>query len=606
MTPAPSAPHGTRTSPVRVSDLSLARKLGQMIMGERAHVSPDEARRFHLGSVLSGAGSAPAGNRAADWVALNDAFWEAMMRPEPGHVPIPLLYAVDAVHGHAAVRGATVFPHHVGLGAAHDPDLVARVAATCAREVLATGLDWNFAPTLAIARTPRWGRTYESFGADPALVAAYADRYVRAMQGTLREDGVLACAKHWVGDGATVLGEDQGDTRCSLEELHATDMPPYAAAIAAGVLTVMASFSSWNGVKCHANRQLLTDELKGRLGFEGLVVSDWDGVDQVADDLPTAVALAVNAGVDIIMVSADWRRALSALESAVATGAIPMARIDDAVHRILHVKACAGLFERARPSQRPGVHAGALGSAAHRAVAREAVRKSCVLLKHEGDVLPLSRGARVLVAGRNGNDRGHQCGGFTLAWQGVTGNDAIEGGTSVWEAIRHVAPQAEWSPDGAAADPARHDVAVVVIGERPYAEGQGDIRAGARVASGAAVGLRTAELVPYGPTLELAQMHPEDLATIRTIAGRGIPVVAVLLSGRPLVVTAELAASAAFVAAWWPGSEGAGVADVLFGDHDFTGRLPFPWPARMGETPAAMGELFPRGYGLRAALVPAR
>jgi hypothetical protein len=335
-----------------------------------------------------------------------------------------------------------------------------------------------------------------------------------------------------------------------------------------------------------------------------VVVSDWDGVDQVHADRVTAVAQAVNAGVDIIMVSADWRGMLAALDEAITRALIPMSRIDDAVRRILWVKEQAGLFERPRPAQRPAViaHATApiVGSTAHRAVAREAVRKSCVLLAHDGETLPLARGQRILVAGRLADDRGAQCGGFTIAWQGVRGNDAIAGGASVWEAIRAVAPHAEWSADGSLADAARHDVAVVVIGEHPYAEGQGDIR-GARVASGAALGLPCAELVPYGDTLELHARHPEDLATIERIAALGIPVVTVLVSGRPVVAEQEMAASSAFVAAWLPGSEAQGVADLLFGDEDFQGRLPFAWPERMGADATAMGCRFPRGYGLTLA-----
>lgn len=587
-----------------MAQLSPAHKLGQLVMGERASVTADDVRAHGLGSLLSGAGSFPGDNTVAEWVALNDAYWAASMDEQSGRPAIPLLYAVDAVHGHAAVRGATIFPHHIGIGAAHDPDLVERMAHVCAREVLATGLDWNFAPTIAIARNPRWGRTYESFSDDAELVATYARRFVRGMQGTLRDDGVVACAKHWVGDGATTFGEDQGDTPLSLDELMAVDIRPYREAIDAGVLTVMASFNSWQGTKCHGSHTLLTDVLKGTLGFRGLVVSDWDGVDQVHPDRVTAVAQAVNAGVDIIMVSADWRGMLAALDEAVARALIPMARIDDAVRRVLWVKEQAGLFDRPRPAQRPTVIAHAtspvVGSAAHRAVAREAVRKSCVLLAHDGETLPLARTQRILVAGRLADDRGAQCGGFTVAWQGVRGNEAIAGGTSVWEAIRAVAPHAEWSADGRLADPTRHDVAVVVIGEHPYAEGQGDIR-GARVASGAALGLPCAELVPYGESLELHARHPEDLATIEAITARGIPVVTVLISGRPVVAEQELAASAAFVAAWLPGSEAQGIADLLFGDEDFQGRLPFPWPARMGADADEMGCRFPRGYGLTLA-----
>ena len=597
--PAPAPGTSPRVERL-LAAFTLPQKLGQLVMGERAHVTPDDVRAHHLGTLLSGAGSFPGANTPADWVALNDAYWAASMDEAPGRVPVPLLYAVDAIHGHAAVRGATVFPQHIGLGAAHDPDLAERVAAVCAREVLVTGLDWNFAPTLAVARNLRWGRSYESLSDDPALVAAYAARLVRGLQGTLRDDGVLACAKHWIGDGATAFGEDQGDAPLSLDALRETDLLPYRAALDAGVLTVMASFNSWQGTKCHGSHALLTGLLKGELGFRGLVVSDWDGVDQLHEDRIEAAARALNAGVDVLMVSADWRGMLAALAAGVADGRIPLGRVDDAVRRVLWVKEQAGLFERPRPAARRWANHPSFGSSMHRTVAREAVRKSCVLLAHDGAVLPVVPGRRVLVAGRLADDRGAQCGGFTIAWQGVRGNDAIEGGTSVWEAIRAMTPGAELSRDGSAADPARHDVAVVVIGEHPYAEGQGDIRVG-RQASGAALGLPCAELVPYGASLELAARHPEDLATIEAIAAQGIPVITVLLSGRPVVANAEIDRSAAFIAAWLPGSEAQGIADLLFGAADFQGRLPMPWPARMGEDAAAMGCRYPRGYGLTLA-----
>ena len=578
--------------------LRLDEKLGQMMMGERASTTPDDVRAYHIGAVLSGSGSVPGANTPADWVTLNDALWAASTDPRDGRAAIPLLYAVDAVHGHANVRGATIFPHHIGLGAAHDPELIERLARVCAREVLATGLDWNFAPTLAVVQNVQWGRTYESFSDDPALVAAYAEAFVRGMQGSLDDDGVLACAKHWIGDGATSEGIDQGDSVLTPDALERTHLPPYLAALRAGVQTVMVSFNSVNGIKCHAHQELLTGLLKERLGFRGLVVSDWDGVDQVADDLDEAIARAVNAGVDMIMCAADWRRRLSGLAAGVASGAIPMTRIDDAVRRILRVKVRAGLLDRARPAERPWAASETFGSAAHRAVAREAVRRSLVLLQHDGEVLPLRASQRILVAGKHADDVSHQCGGFSAAWQGTHGNDAIVGGTSIWQGIQAVAPAATLSVDGSAADPTQHDVAVVVIGEMPYAEGMGDIRPGGRITAPLPGGLFTVNLEPYGTTLELASRHPEDLATIEAIRARGIPVVVVLLSGRPLLVDRELAASQAFIAGWLPGSEGAGVADVLFGAYPFTGVLPVTWPAE-APTPDGHAPLrFPRGYGL--------
>ncbi|WP_310568925.1 glycoside hydrolase family 3 protein [Gemmatimonas sp.] len=578
--------------------MSLAQKLGQMIMSERMATTPDDVRDFHLGSVLSGGGSAPGANTVSDWVAMNDAYWAASMSEANGRLPIPLLYAVDAVHGHANVLGATVFPHNIGLGCARDPELVERTARVMAKEVLATGVDWTFAPTLAVAQNIHWGRTYESFSEDPALVASYAAGYVRGVQHDLGTDGVIACAKHWVGDGGTTAGNDQGDTAISQEALERTHMSPYYPALEAGLLTVMASFNSWNGDKCHGHRYLLTDVLKGRLGFDGLVVSDWDGVDYLHEDYGTAIGMAVNAGMDVFMVSLEWKRCLELLQQQVEAGIVPMSRIDDAVLRILSVKLRFGLFEKPRPAERAWSKSDSFGSAAHRDIAREAVRKSLVLLKNEHALLPLSRAARILVAGKSAHNRGHQCGGFTVAWQGETTNDAIVGGTSIWEGIQALAPMAALDVTGASADPAHHDVAIVVIGEKPYAEGMGDLRLGGRVEKGSHNPAKPHNLAPYGKSIELAQLHPEDLALITAIASKGISVVTVFVGGRPLVVNAELDASQAFVAAWLPGSEGQGVADVLLGDYPFHGTLSFTWPQSTAPSYKDEAPRFARGYGI--------
>ncbi len=596
--------------------MTLDQKIGQMTQPERMHVSPAEVKAFHIGSVLSGGGSCPGRNRPADWVAMNDAYWAASMEEDEDHLAIPLLYGVDAIHGNGNVRGATIFPHNIGLGATRDPDLIERIGRVTALEVLATGVDWTFAPTLAVALDPRWGRTYESYSEDPALVAEYADRIVKGLQDArngieparLGPDGVVACAKHWVGDGGTDAGVDQGDTVVGEEELRRLHIAPYMPALEAGVLTVMVSLSSWNGSKCHAHRYLIRDVLKGEMRFGGFVVSDWNGIDPLADDYSEAAAMAVNAGIDMFMVPETWKPFISGLKTEVERGAVPIERIDDAVGRILRVKSASGLFDRPRPWARRGSNDTEFGSAEHREVAREAVRKSLVLLKNRRGILPLHKGARILVTGRNAHDRGRQCGGFTVEWQGVSGNDAIEGGTSVWEGIRAMVPGAVLCENGGMdATPEHFDAAVVVIGERPYAEGIGDIREPGPVRPGtnhlpAGPGV----LKPYGQTLELATLHPEDLATIRSLAARGIPVVTILISGRPLVVDAELAESAAFVAAWLPGSEGGGVADVLFGDYEFTGRLPFSWPGRTWMNPGGNGAgpsgeniLFSRGYRLR-------
>lgn len=606
--PLPAIPMTNHSDPqaiaARVDELlarmTLEQKTGQMMQTERMAATPDDVRAHHLGSILSGGGSVPGSNRPFDWIAMNDAYWAASVSDAPGRVPIPLLYGVDAIHGHANVLGATVFPHNMGLGAANDPDLLARIGAATAREILATGVEWTFAPTLAVARDLRWGRTYESYSEDEALVCRYAGPFIRGLQGDLGRDGVIACAKHFVGDGGTTGGRDQGDTVLPEDEFSRVHMAPYGPALEAGVLTVMASFNSWNGEKCHGHRYLLTDVLKGRLGFDGFVISDWDGVDQLSDDSRTAIARAANAGIDMFMVSLEWRRVLDDLTALAREGVIPMARIDDAVRRILTVKARYGLFERPRPAARYWSQQNCLGAAEHRAIAREAVRKSLVLLKHEGGVLPLARSARILVAGKNADNRGHQCGGFTVEWQGTSGNDRIIGGTSIWEGIKAVASDATLSVDGAAADAEAFDVAVVVIGEKPYAEGMGDIRAAGDEAPRGSGVAKKPTLPTYGTTIELAALHPEDIAVIQRIAARGIPVVTVLVSGRPLAVEAELQASSAFVAAWLPGSEGQGVADVLFGDVDFSGRLSFAWPSSPSDTTVTPSRKprFPVGYGL--------
>ena len=574
--------------------MSLRQKIGQMTMAERLSVEPADVKRHGLGALLSGGGSHPGDNAPEDWVRMNDAFWQAAAgdADSPG---IPILYGLDAVHGNNNVQGATIFPHNIGLGAAGNAGLVAEAARITAREMLDSGLDWNFAPTLAVVQDCRWGRTYESFGNDPQRAASFGRHYVEALQG----EGIVGCVKHWVGDGGTRHGIDQGETTLPWEELQATHIAPYLPALEAGVMTLMVSFNSWNGEKCHGHRFLVTELLKERLGFDGLVLSDWDGVNYLDEDYGTAIRLSVNAGLDMFMVPERWREFIDALEAEVRGGQVSGARIDDAVRRILRTKLRYGLFDMPRPARRPGAGAGCTGSAEHRVVARQAVRESLVLLKNEGNLLPLKPRQRILVAGRNAHDLGHQCGGWTQSWQGETGNDTIEG-TSIWEGIRGLAPDARLSAGGSGedADPREHDVAVVVIGERPYAEGFGDIRSGDHllVEAGSMVNGLMNPLEPYARSLNLAETHPEDLACIRRIAGKGVPVVVVLVSGRPLLVGPELAASAAFVAAWLPGTEGGGVAEVLLGESDFRGRLPLPWPGE-GD-PAGGASLFPAGYGL--------
>jgi len=592
-----------------LAKMTLDQKIGQMTQAERQSVTPEDVRRYHLGSVLSGGGSCPGENLPHDWVAMNDAYWEASMAEDEAHLSIPILYGVDAIHGNNNVRGATLFPHNIGLGAARDIDLVERIARITAREVLASGVEWTFAPALAVARNINWGRTYESFSEDPDIVASYAGVLVHGLQDGLGTDSVVASAKHWVGDGGTSNGIDQGETTLSKAELEQLHIKPYHTALAAGALTVMASFNSWNGDKCHGHRYLLTDVLKKEMKFDGFVISDWDGIDYLSEDYFEAVALGINAGIDMFMVPENWKEFIDHTRRHVQRGSIPLQRIDDAVRRILSVKFAYGLFDKPRPSRRFWSNHASFGCREHRDIAREAVRKSLVLLKNEGPVLPLDKNARILVAGRSADNRGHQCGGFSINLQGTCGNDFIEGGTSIWEGIREIAASATLSIDmcGADADADQHDVAIVVIGERPYAEGLGDIRSSEHliVEAGSQIRGSMNVLRPYGNTLVLAKLHPEDLRTISTIAAKGIPVVAVLVSGRPLVVGQELDQSAAFVAAWLPGSEGQGVADVLFGDFDFQGRLSFSWPKSDKHLSASRDKnaapLFPLGYGLSYA-----
>jgi len=588
-----------------LSQMTLNQKIGQMTQTERLSISPEEVKAYHIGSVLSGGGSLPGNNTPADWVAMNQAYWAASVAEDETHLGIPIIYGVDAIHGHNNVKGATVFPHNIGLGAANDPDLLERIARVTAREILASGVEWTFAPTLAVARNDRWGRTYESYSEDPELVSTYAGRFVWGLQGELGRDNIVACAKHWVGDGGTEKGIDQGDTKLPLAELERLHMAPYFPAIRSGVLTIMSSYNSWNGNKCHGHKYLLTDILKKQMAFKGFIISDWNGIDQLAGDFMEAISLATNAGIDMFMVPEKWKEFIEKLRALVQNGDVPMARIDDAVRRILRVKFAYGLLDRPAPAERHWSNHESFGSHQHREVAREAVRKSLVLLKNQDKILPVRKDARILVAGKNADNRGHQCGGFTVEWQGTSGNDAVEGGTSVWEGIHEVVPDSVLSADGSAADGGNFDVAIVVIGEGPYSEGMGDIRGDGEVALGSGMERPEFGLKPYGSTLELAVNHPEDIATIRRITSRGIPVVAILISGRPLVVNQELEQSAAFVAAWFPGSEGGGVADVLFGDYDFQGRLSFSWPKsnddnfNRGDEPYE--PLFPFGHGLSYA-----
>ncbi|MES2337956.1 MAG: exo 1,3/1,4-beta-D-glucan glucohydrolase [Pseudomonadota bacterium] len=571
--------------------MSLEQKVGQTVQGDIGSTTSEDVARYHLGSVLNGGSSSPGGDEfgpASAWVTAADAYYTASMRPAGTRPRIPVMWGSDAVHGHNNIVGATLFPHNIGLGAARDPALMRRIGEVTAIELRVTGLDWTFAPTIAVARDDRWGRTYESFSEDPAIVRDYAPALVEGLQGRrgaadwLKRGHVIATAKHFLGDGGTLGGRDRGDTQASERELIRLYAPAYVAALGAGVQSVMASFSGWNGAKMHGNRSLLTDVLKTRWGFDGLVVGDWDGHARVPGCTPTDCPAALAAGLDMYMAPGSWKGIYEATLAAARSGALPMGRLDDAVRRILRVKLRAGLFEAGPPSSRP--YAGRyelLGSAEHRAVARAAVRQSLVLLKNSG-VLPLKPRAHILVTGDGADDVARQSGGWTLTWQGTgTRPEHFPGATSIFAGLRDAARatggSAEVSADGRYAR--KPDVAIVVFGEDPYAEFQGD----------------RADL--------MFDDARGSLALLQRLKAAGVPTVSVFLSGRPLWVNRHINASDAFVAAWLPGSEGGGVADVLFGKADFRGKLSFSWPGDARGRPLNVGDaryrpLYPYGYGL--------
>jgi beta-glucosidase len=583
-----------------VGQLSLEEKVGQMIQADIGSITPADLRQYPLGSILAGGNAAPRNQLRGPpelWLDLTDEFFTASLAARTNaHPAIPILFGIDAVHGHAKVRGATIFPHNVGLGAAHDPELIERIGRATAAEVAATGIDWTFAPTVAVVRDVRWGRSYESYSESPALVARYAAAMVSGLQGErgtadfMAPGHTLSSIKHFVGDGGTRNGRDQGNTVLAESELLGVHAAGYAPAIDAGAMIVMASYNSWNGVKLHGNRHLLTDVLKGRMGFKGFVVGDWNAQEQVPGCTKFSCAAAILAGVDMLMAPDSWRELYRNTLAQVRSGAIPQARIDDAVRRILRVKAMSGLFDRLPPKQRSDAgHIAELGSAAHRAIAREAVRKSLVLLKNAGQLLPLDPHAHVLVAGAAADDIGRQCGGWTVDWQGDHNTNAdFPGATSIYAGIQAAVTRAGGTAilqvDGRFTD--KPDVAVVVFGEEPYAEFEGD-----------------RETLAYAPG------DATNLATLQRLRAAGIPTVTVFLSGRPLWVNREINASDAFVAAWLPGSEGGGIADVLFRTSagavgfDFTGRLAFSWPnTAMPVTFAAgdraTGAVYGAGFGL--------
>ncbi|WP_282110354.1 glycoside hydrolase family 3 protein [Shewanella algicola] len=592
-----------------LSKMTVEQKVAQMIQPEIRDITVEDMRKYGFGSYLNGGGAYPNNDKhatPADWIALAESLYQASVDDSVDGINIPTMWGTDAVHGHNNVIGATLFPHNIGLGAANNPKLIEQIAAITAKEVMVTGIDWVFAPTVAVVRDDRWGRSYEGYSEDPAIVRDYSFAIVEGLQGAVNGDflsdqRVLSTVKHFLGDGGTEKGIDQGDniaTEKMLVDVHAQG---YVGGLNAGAQSVMASFNSWHGEKNHGNKYLLTDVLKDRMGFDGFVVGDWNGHGQIPGCTNESCAQAANAGLDIFMVpTAAWKPLFENTVAQVNSGEISQARLDDAVSRILRVKLRAGLFEKPSPAKRPlSGKTELIGQASHREVARQAVRESLVLLKNNQNVLPLSPKLSVLVAGDAADNIGKQSGGWTITWQGTDNKNAdFPGATSIYsgieQAVSQAGGQAMLSVNGEFTEQQKPDVAIVVFGEEPYAEGNGDI-----------------------DNLEYQRGDKRDLALLKQLKAQGIPVVSVFISGRPMWVNAEFNASDAFVAAWLPGSEGQGIADVLFTDadgkvkHDFGGKLSFSWPAtpqqttvnvplatESAEVKAQYQPLIPFGYGL--------
>lgn len=582
-----------------LAEMTLAEKIGQMTQVDQRAIQASDVTRWFLGSVLSGGGANPKPNNPQNWAAMVSGFHKAALETR---LRIPMIYGVDAVHGHSNVVGATIFPHNIGLGATRDADLVRRIGRATALETSATGVYWNFAPCVAVPQDIRWGRTYEGFSADPEVVTKLGAAYVSGLQSDQDFGSAgtnLACPKHFVGDGGTTWGTtrayewithnlqavterykiDQGDAQMSEEQLRAVHLAPYVAAINAGARSIMVSFSSWKGAKMHAHRRLLTEILKGELGFNGFLVSDWQAIDQLSPDFYQCVVSSINAGLDMVMVPFEYQRFLTTLKLAVESGDIPAARINDAVRRILTVKFELGLFER-KVEDEPGLEF--VGCEAHRLLAREAVRKSLVVLKNEDKTLPISKGInQIIIAGAAADNIGLQCGGWTIEWLGGTGK--ITPGTSLFEAIRQSVSMETgvlFDEAGTFAEEVQAQVGIVCLHEPPYAEGFGD----------------RADLSLSGEEIEL----------IKRVRARCQRLVVIIFSGRPLIITKELPFAEAWVAAWLPGTEAQGITDVLFGDYPPTGKLSYGWPRSQTQVHQKFESnrtgdntpLFPFGYGL--------
>ena len=555
--------------------MTLDEKIGQMVQADCSALKDKaDVKKYCLGSVLSGGNSDPdTGNTPKDWLDFANQFQGYALQTR---LKIPILYGVDAVHGHNNVDGAVIFPHHIGMGATHDAGLIERAERVTAEEVAGTGIRWAFAPCITVPQDAHWGRTYEGYSDNTALVSRLGAAATIGLQGkqlSAEPASVLACAKHFIGDGGTMNGIDQGNTVCDEATLRKLYLPPYMAAIKAGAGSIMVSYSSWNGVKMHGNKYLLTEVLKGELGFRGFLVSDWAAIDQISPDYKHDIEQSINAGLDMIMIpngpdkTNNYAEFIGDLKALVAAGKVPQARIDDAVKRILRIKFALGLFDTTATDPRLTA---AIGSPEHRAVARECVRQSLVLLKNGKNVLPLSKSIRhLVVVGAAADDLGIQCGGWTIDWQGGHGN-LTRGGTTLLAAIKQtVSPATQITFSADAGDLKTADAVIAVVGELPYAEMKGDRQ-----------------------DLDLSAA---DRALIARAKAAGAPVITMLYSGRPLVLNSALTDSDAFVAAWLPGTEGLGLTDVLFGDHKFTGKLPRTWPGG-ADQPARPQFAF--GFGL--------
>ena len=602
--PTPTLPAAIYTDPsqpneARVEDLlsrmTLDEKIGQMTQVEMGSIQPADVSTYFIGSILSGGDGNPPNNTAQAWQDMVKGFQTAAMATR---LKIPMIYGIDAVHGNAHLYGATVFPQESGVAATHDPALAQKIGEATAEEMLATGVPWTFSPIVAVPQDIRWGRTYESYSEDTQLTTEIATAYLKGLQtlpaGFKASEGqslfTLATAKHYIGDGGTIWGSsrtgdyllDQGNVQVDEATLRKLYLPPYKTAVEAGAMSVMASFSSYRGTKMHAQKYLLTDVLKNELGFKGFIVSDWGGIDQIDPDYYTAVVAAINAGVDMNMVPTDYMNFINVMKQAVDNKDITEERINDAVRRILRAKFSLGLFEHPYPDP---AFISTVRSAEHIAIARQAVQESMVLLKNANAILPIAKNTpKVFVAGQGADDIGMLCGGWTISWQGQTGN--IDIGTTILNGIKTIVSAdttVEYNPTGKFSGKA--NAGIVVVGEMPYAEGLGD-----------------------KADLSLSDADIQAINNMRPLVDK---LVVVIIAGRPLVITDQLASADAWVAAWLPGTEGEGVSDVLFGDHSFVGKLPYTWPRTNAQLPinennssgktGCDGPLFPFGYGLGEA-----